>query len=108
MEFNFYTNSVNVETIQSMNNLMIDFDNGLVSLPMLASRLDTLRSSLLFMESEWNIEFDKNWTAIEIANAVSLDAGSLVVIPDQQDALKKGSAKLRSFLSRTFPSSLTS
>lgn len=80
----------------------MDFTKNSVILPRLASRLDVLRSSLLFLEREWNESFDRSWTKIEIANAVSLDRGQISVVPEHEEALIEGINELIVLLTSSF------
>ena len=102
MKSHFFDNAVNRKTAQSMIELLTSFKKNNVSLPRLASQLDVLRHSFIFLESEWNEKFDRSWTKIEIANAVSLDQGQRSVVPEQETALHEGIDELSLLVASSF------
>lgn len=102
MTSSFFDNAVNRKIAQTMIELLMSFRENKVSLSRLASELDVLRHSFIFLESEWNEKFDQSWTKIEIANAVSLDQGHRSVVPEQETALHEGIDEINLLLVSSF------
>lgn len=98
----FYGNKINADGIEYLSELLTAFQQGKVSLPALASKLDAARFGLLFPEKEWLDTYAKLWGAIEECNALALDAGQTSVLPEHQQLLDDTVIKLQSFFSDTF------
>ncbi|GBQ11028.1 hypothetical protein [Acetobacter cerevisiae] len=99
----FYDNKINLEGIKYLFELLSAYQMGTVSLPVLADKLDTARSGLIFPEKEWLDTYCKFWGAIEECNALALDAGQTSVLPEHQQFLDDTVIKLQRFFSNTFP-----
>lgn len=99
----FYDNKINSDGIQYLSGLLSAYQEGKVSLSVLAGKLDVARYGLLFPEKEWLDTYSKFWGAIEECNALALDAGQTSVLPEHQHFLDNTVIKLQQFFSDTFP-----
>ncbi len=98
----FYENEINREGIEYIDHLLHAYQNGRVSLPNLASKLDIARGGLLFPDEEWLTLYTKIWGVIEECNAFALDEGQTDVVDRYEDILNNAVIEMRSFLKETF------
>ncbi|MCV0349028.1 MULTISPECIES: hypothetical protein [Alphaproteobacteria] len=99
----FYGNKINADVIQCLSDLLSSFQQGRVSLPALASKIDAARSALMLPEKDWLDSYSKLWGSIEECNALALDVGQTSVLPEHKQLLDDAVIKLQSFFSETFP-----
>mgnify|MGYP005856535357 CR=1 FL=1 len=103
MTDSFYGNKINADGIQYLYDLLSAFQQGKVSLPTLADKLDAARFGLMFPEKDWLDTYSKLWGVIEECNALALDAGQTSVLPEHKQLLDDTVIKLQSLFSYTFP-----
>lgn len=80
---------IDLEILEAMERQILDFKNGKARLPDLVNNLSAGPHGMIEVSDTWKTEFVAKWGAVEVVNALALNAGRIEALEEDMEYLNQ-------------------